>query len=46
MSRWDSMVSAGAWDDLRDQYAELGGEEATDFELAELLRRKMGEVEG
>lgn len=45
-SRADTRVSAEAWDDLRDQYQQAGGEEAEDYELAEILRRKMIEVEG
>lgn len=43
---WNSIVSTGAWDDLVARYKELGGEEANDFELAELLRTKISEVEG
>lgn len=46
MSRFDSIVSAGAWEDLRDQYEEAGGEDASDHQLAEILRQKMIEVEG
>jgi hypothetical protein len=46
MTRWDSAVSAGAWNDLVKQYKEVGGEEADDFDLAELLRQKVREVEG
>ena len=46
MTRWDAAVSSGAWNDLVKQYRELGGEEAEDFELAELLRNKIREVEG
>lgn len=46
MSRWDTAVSSGAWDDLVARYRELGGEEASDFDLAELLRQKIAEVEG
>lgn len=46
VSRWDSMVSSGAWDDLAEQYEEAGGEDADDHTLAEILRRKMTEVEG
>lgn len=46
MARWDTTISAGAWDDLKARYRELGGEEASDFDLAELLRQKMNEVEG
>jgi hypothetical protein len=42
---WDAAVSAGAWNDLVRQYRELGGEEAGDLELAELLRNKISEVE-
>lgn len=43
---WDSIVSAGAWNDLVKRYREAGGEEADDFNLAEMLRQKMSEVEG
>lgn len=46
MTRWDSAVSAGAWDDLVERYKALGGETADDFDLAELLRQKVTEVEG
>lgn len=46
MSRMDSIVSAEAWDDLHDQYVEVGGEDASDHQLAEILRQKMIEVEG
>jgi hypothetical protein len=35
-----------AWNDLVKRYREVGGEEASDFELAELLRQKITEVEG
>jgi hypothetical protein len=45
-TRWDTAVSAGAWKDLVNRYRELGGEDADDFDLAELLRQKMNEVEG
>jgi hypothetical protein len=45
-SRWDSLVSKEAWDDLARQYVDAGGEEADDHTLAELLRQKMSEVEG
>lgn len=44
--RYDNLVSAGAWEDLTRQYRDAGGEEADDFTLAEILRRKMTEVEG
>ena len=44
--RVDTIVSAGAWDDLKTQYDEAGGEDADDHTLAEILRRKMIEVEG
>lgn len=44
--RYDNIVSAGAWSDLHDQYVEAGGEDADDHTLAEMLRRKMIEVEG
>jgi hypothetical protein len=43
---WDQAVSAGAWNDLVERYRLLGGESAEDFELAELLRNKVQEVEG
>jgi hypothetical protein len=43
---WDTAVSVGAWNDLVKQYRELGGEGGDDFELAELLRNKIAEVEG
>jgi len=46
MSRWDTAVSAGAWSDLVVRYRALGGEDADDFDLAELLRNKIQEVEG
>jgi hypothetical protein len=46
MTRWDSAVSSGAWADLVARYRALGGEDADDFELAELLRQKIREVEG
>lgn len=46
MPRWDAAVSSGAWDDLVRRYRELGGADAGDFDLAELLRQKVEEVEG
>ena len=46
MSRWDTLVSSGAWEDLRREYREAGGEDADDHTLAEILRLKMIEVEG
>lgn len=46
MTRIDSMISAEAWDDIHDRYEEAGGEDADDHTLAEILRRKMIEVEG
>lgn len=46
MSRWDSAVSVEAWNDLVARYRDAGGEKASDFELAELLRQKVTEVEG
>jgi hypothetical protein len=46
VNRWDSAVSAGAWNDLLARYREAGGEDADDHELAELLRLKVQEVEG
>jgi len=36
MPGWDTAVSVAAWKDLVKQYRELGGDEADDFELAEL----------
>lgn len=46
MPRWDTMVSAEAWEDLREQYDAAGGDGADDRTLAEMLRLKMIEVEG
>jgi hypothetical protein len=46
MSRWDSIISSAAWDDIVAQYRETGGEDADDHALAEILRLKMIEVEG
>jgi hypothetical protein len=46
MSRYDSMVSAEAWDRLHDEYVRAGGEDADDHTLAEILRQQMIEVEG
>jgi hypothetical protein len=46
VTRWDTAVSAEAWNDLVKRYREAGGEEGSDFELAELLRQKVQEVEG
>lgn len=46
MSRQDTRISAEAWDDLRDEYIEAGGEDASDQQLAQMLRQKMTEVEG
>lgn len=46
MTLWDAAVSAAAWRDLVARYREAGGAEASDFELAELLRQKVEEVEG
>lgn len=45
MSRWDTAISAGSWDELVEQYNQAGGEDADDHTLAEILRRKMIEVE-
>lgn len=45
-SRLDNLISAEAWNDLAEQYDKAGGEDADDHELAEILRRKMIEVEG
>lgn len=45
-SKFDNLISAGAWNDLRDEYSQAGGEDADDFRLAEILRVKMNEVEG
>lgn len=47
MSRYDTLVSSGAWEDLVEQYRALVMEgDASDFTLAELLRNKIYEVEG
>lgn len=46
MTRWDSAVSAEAWNDLVKRYREAGGDEASDFDLAEILRQKVAETEG
>lgn len=46
MGRVDTLVPSEAWDDLHQQYVEAGGETASDFRLAEILRQKMIEVEG
>jgi hypothetical protein len=46
VSRWDTTISAAAWNDLVARYRDVGGEKASDFELAELLRQKVTEVEG
>lgn len=46
MSRWDSMISAEAWDALAAKYVAAGGEACGDHELAEMLRLAMIEVEG
>ena len=46
MSRYDTIVSSGAGEDLVDSYRELVMEGAGDFELAELLGNKIYEVEG
>lgn len=46
MPNWDAAVSSGAWNDLVARYRALGGAEAEDYELAELLRQKVEEVEG
>lgn len=43
---WNTALSAEAWEDLHFQYKEAGGEEASDHDLAEILRKKMEEVEG
>lgn len=45
-SRYDRIVSADAWEYLVEQYEEVGGEDADDHTLAEILRRRMIEVEG
>jgi hypothetical protein len=45
-TRAENIVCAAAWDDLAEQYEEAGGEDADDHDLAEILRRKMIEVEG
>lgn len=46
MGRFDTLVSAEAWNFLREQYEEAGGADADDHTLAEILRRRMTEVEG
>jgi hypothetical protein len=47
MSRYDALVSSGAWDDLVKGFVALvESGEASDFTLAELLRNKIYEVEG
>jgi len=46
VTRWDSAVSAEAWNDLVKRYREAGGDEASDFDLAEILRQKVAETEG
>lgn len=46
MTRWDSAISAQAWDRLMQRYQDLGGEDADDHDLAELLRQMVFEVEG
>jgi hypothetical protein len=46
MSDWDTLVSKESWEDLAKKYEAAGGEDADDHTLAELLRRKMIEVEG
>lgn len=39
-------VSAEAWNDLVEQYRDRGGKQATDYELAEMLREKIEAAEG
>lgn len=47
MTRWDTAVSSGAWQDLVRQYREAVNDgRDDDFTLAELLRNKIWEVEG
>jgi hypothetical protein len=46
MPGWETLVSKEAWDDLVEQYREAGGEDADDHTLAEILRKKMIQVEG
>lgn len=48
MSRFDSLVSAEAWERLVRDYEEILGEigSPTDVELANLLRETIYEVEG
>jgi hypothetical protein len=50
VSRWDSAVSSAAWEELVATARTLGdaeeGHPAEDFELAELVRNKIYEVEG
>lgn len=43
---WDTLVSAEAWQDLHHEYDKAGREDADDHTLAEILRKKMQEVEG
>lgn len=40
------MVSKAAWDDLKEQYEDAVDDDASDKQLADILRRKMKEVEG
>lgn len=46
MSKHDGIVSAQAWEELRRQYEAAGCGDADDFDLAEMLRQAMQEVEG
>lgn len=43
---WNDMVEAAAWSDLKNQYEDALDDDASDKELAAILRRKMLEVEG
>lgn len=46
MNRYDTLISAEAWERLVTKYEEAGGEDADDHTLAEMLRSEMIEVEG
>lgn len=46
MARIDTMISAESWNGLVAEYRDRGGREATDFELAEMIREWIERVEG
>jgi hypothetical protein len=49
VSRWDSIVSASAWNELVRAYEELlnrSSGQPSDYDVAELLRTAMQETEG